>query len=57
MDKKKWIDVGLTVAAVIIPFGLITLGGYYGYRAYRKRKEEKEKADKQTEQEKDEPST
>ncbi len=46
MDKKKLIKNAVKIIAVVLPFGLLGVGGYYGYKAYKKKKEEKEKQDK-----------
>tara|TARA_B100001094_G_C17948731_1_gene679377 strand:+ start:157 stop:303 length:147 start_codon:yes stop_codon:yes gene_type:complete len=43
MDKKKVLKTALTVVAVIVPFGLIGIGSYYGYKAYKKKQAEKDK--------------
>ena len=39
MDKKKVLETTLTIVAIVVPFGLIGIGSYYGYKAYKKRKE------------------
>ena len=41
MNKQKWVKIGLVVVAAVVPFGLVTVGGYYGYKEYRKRKKQK----------------
>ena len=43
MDKKRLIKNTVTIIAIVLPFGLLGVGGYYGYKAYKKKKEEKEK--------------
>ena len=39
MDKNKVLKITLTIVAVVVPFGLIGVGSYYGYKAYKKRQE------------------
>ncbi len=46
MDKKKVLKTTLTIVAVVVPFGLIGIGSYYGDKAYKKKKAEKDKKDK-----------
>jgi uncharacterized membrane protein len=40
MDKRKVLKTTLTIVAIVVPFGLIGIGSYYGYKAYKKRKSE-----------------
>lgn len=49
MNKKSLIKTFLTGAAIILPFGFLVIGGYYGYNHYKNKKEEKEKEEEEEE--------
>jgi len=53
MNKKALIKTLLTGAAIILPFGLVVAGGYYGYKYYKEDKEGKDKEGKEKEEEED----
>jgi|TARA_R110000796_G_scaffold147662_1_gene264423 hypothetical protein len=38
-NKSKFIKVALAIAAVAVPFGIISIGGYYAYKKYKENKE------------------
>ena len=41
MDKKKVIKTTLTIIAIVVPFGLVGVGSYYGFKKYKKLKQQK----------------
>ena len=45
MKKEKIVKVVLTVLAIAVPFGLISVGGYYGYKKYKEKKDKNKEED------------
>ena len=41
MNKEKVIKVAIVIVSVAVPFGLVTVGGYYGYKRYKENKAKK----------------
>ena len=41
-NKSKILKATLGIIAIAIPFGLISVGGYYAYKMYKNKKEDKE---------------
>ena len=44
-NKKKLLKVAITVVALVVPFGLVSVGGYYAYKKYKEKKTDKSKDD------------
>lgn len=40
-NKSKILKVAITIVAVAVPFGLVSIGGYYAYKKYKENKESK----------------
>ena len=38
-NKSKLLKIAITVIAVAVPFGLVSIGGYYAYKKYKENKE------------------
>tara|TARA_R110000868_G_scaffold272194_1_gene531463 strand:+ start:223 stop:399 length:177 start_codon:yes stop_codon:yes gene_type:complete len=38
-NKSKLLKIAITVIAVAVPFGLVSIGGYYAYKKYKESKE------------------
>tara|TARA_R110000822_G_scaffold46670_3_gene124185 strand:- start:5607 stop:5756 length:150 start_codon:yes stop_codon:yes gene_type:complete len=49
MDRRKIIKTTLTIVGLLVPFGLIGVGSYYGYQSYKKRKKEKKQKENKSE--------
>jgi len=43
MDKKKILKSTITTVVALLPFGLISIGGYYAINKYIKLKKQKKK--------------
>jgi uncharacterized membrane protein YebE (DUF533 family) len=41
MDKDKWVKALMATLTVVVPFGIVAAGGYYGYQFYKKKREQK----------------
>ena len=47
MDKKKLVKVGLTMMAIIVPFGLTAVAGYYGFKKWKEYGKSRDKGNKE----------
>lgn len=41
MTKERIVKVAMAVVSIAVPFGLISIGGYYGYKKYKENKAKK----------------
>ena len=42
LNKSKIFKATLAIIAIVVPFGLISVGSYYAYKRYKDKKEDKE---------------
>jgi hypothetical protein len=41
LNKSKILKATLAIIAIAVPFGLVSVGGYYAYKRYKNNKEDK----------------
>ena len=42
LNKSKILKATFAIIVIAVPFGLISVGGYYAYKRYKDKKEDKE---------------
>ncbi len=42
LNKSKILKATFAIIAIAVPFGLISVGGYYAYKRYKDKKDKKE---------------
>lgn len=40
LNKSKILKATLAIIAIAVPFGLVSVGGYYAYKRYKNKREE-----------------